>query len=205
MGVPLHGVSCEVVVYVPHAGGVTSAARGPPNRLSSISPSGSCGRSSNASAIWPGDRGRAWPCPPSLICTPPPSTTTYSPISDPSNASGCARYTAPFSGCSQQRREHFGCAELRRFRAQFAAGPSAARSRLRAVPVSGVFVHAPNPFAADSEIAIPGGSVTVSRSRVRLGEPFDAFFVRQLQVDVQPGRRFRRRGFGRRLHGRATG
>ena len=39
------------------------------------------------------------------------------------------------------------------------------------LPGSGVFVHAPSPFAADSEIAIPGGSITVSCFRSASASP----------------------------------
>ena len=47
----LHGVSCDVVVYLPQSDGVISAARGPPYRLSLISPTGSCGICSSSIVI----------------------------------------------------------------------------------------------------------------------------------------------------------
>src|SRR5690349_24829341 len=42
-GLPLHGVSCEVVVYVPQADGVTSDALGPPKSFNFNSLKGSWG------------------------------------------------------------------------------------------------------------------------------------------------------------------
>ena len=42
-----HDVKRAVVVFVPHVGGVTSAARGPPSKCSFSVENGSCGLSSN--------------------------------------------------------------------------------------------------------------------------------------------------------------
>src|SRR5580700_3952199 len=159
---PLHGVSCEVAAYVPHSDGVSSAARGPPNRSSLISLSGSCGMLSNASAICP-VLGSSVALPPSLISTPPPSTTTYSPISDSSNVSGCARYTAPFNGCSSSGVSTSASPSLDEF------GHDDGFSLCSSISLE---VHAPNPFAAASEMAIPGGSVTTIRSGSAPARPF---------------------------------
>ena len=70
-GLPLYGVSCDIVVYVPHACGLLRTAFGPPRKRSLNSLNGSSGRESKVAVSWPVS-GSALTCPFSLTSSPNP-------------------------------------------------------------------------------------------------------------------------------------